>query len=107
MIEFRAITLDWDNIAWSECKKRLDFISKDRNDIEEIKIFNSPLCDGYHIYIYFKDYIKWNNILLLRRRYKDDGNRIVIDIFKDKKEIMMRMFRYKIRNGYKYKEIEL
>ena len=58
MIEFRAISLDWDNIAWSECKKRLDFISKDRNDIEEIKIFNSPLCDGYHIYIYFKDYIK-------------------------------------------------
>ena len=104
MIEFRAITLDWDNIAWSECKKRLDFISKDRNDIEEIKIFNSPLCDGYHIYISFNKWLKWNEIMRLRQRWKDDPKRIEIDLFKVRAETKMIMFRAKTRGGYKHKE---
>ena len=102
--DFKIITLDWDNIAWTECKKRLRFIIRDRSDIEQIEVYSSPLCDGYHIYISFNKWLKWNEIMRLRQRWKDDPKRIEIDLFKVRAETKMIMFRAKTRGGYKHKE---
>ena len=103
--EFRVITLDYDNIAWNECFERIYFIMNDRKDIESIKVYSSPLHDGYHLYVYMTDYIQWNEIMRLRQRWKDDGKRIEIDLMKTLPETKMIMFRSKTRKGYKFNEI--
>ena len=103
--EFRVITLDYDDIAWKECFERIYFIMNDRKDIVKLQVFNSPLHDGYHLYVYMIDYIQWNEIMLLRRRWKDDGRRMTIDLMKTIPETKMIMFRSKTRKGYKFNEI--
>jgi len=103
--EFRVITLDYDDIAWKECLKRIYFIMNDTTDIEKIKVYSSPLHDGYHLYVYMHDYIQWKKIMYLRRRWKDDGIRMTIDLMKTRPETKMIMFRSKTRKGYKYNEI--
>ena len=103
--EFIIITLDYDKIAWTECKKRIDFILNDHKDILDIDVYSSPLNDGYHLYVYMTDYIQWNEIIRLRQRWKDDGKRIEIDLMKTLPETKMIMFRSKTRKGYKYNEI--
>jgi len=103
--EFRVITLDYDDIAWKECFERIYFIMNDRKDIVKLQVFNSPLHDGYHLYVYMTDYIQWNEIMLLRRRWKDDGRRMTIDLMKTIPETKMIMFRSKTRKGYKFNEI--
>ena len=103
--EFRVITLDYDDIAWKECFERIYFIMNDRKDIERLQVFNSPLHDGYHLYVYMTDYIQWNEIMRLRQRWKDDGKRIEIDLMKTLPETKMIMFRSKTRKGYKFNEI--
>lgn len=102
--EFKIITLDYDNIAWKECKKRIDYILT-FECVKSIKVYNSPLLDGYHLYVLLYDWLKWETIILARQVWKDDGKRIEIDLMKDRPEIMMIMFRSKTRHGYKYKEI--
>jgi len=102
--EFKIITLDYDNIAWKECKERIDYILN-YEFVESIKVFSSPLLDGYHLYVLTDDYLSWKQIIRLRQDWKDDGKRIEIDLMKDRPEIMMIMFRSKTRKGYKYKEI--
>ena len=102
--EFKIITLDYDDIAWKECKKRIDYILS-FNCVKSIKVYNSPLLDGYHLYVMLDDYVSWKSIIHLRQIWKDDGQRIEIDLMKDRPEIMMIMFRSKTRHGYKYKEI--
>jgi len=102
--EFKIITLDYDNIAWKECKKRIDYILT-FECVKSIKVYNSPLLDGYHLYVLLYDWLKWETIILARQVWKDDGKRIEIDLMKDRPEIMMIMFRSKTRKGYKYKEI--
>jgi len=102
--EFKIITLDYDNIAWKECKKRFDYVLT-FDFVKSIKVYNSPLMDGYHLYVMLEDYISWKTIIGLRQKWKDDGKRIEIDLMKDRPEIMMIMFRSKTRHGYKYKEI--
>ena len=103
--EFRVITLDYDDIAWKECFERIYFIMNDRKDIVKIQVFNSPLHDGYHLYVYMTDYIEWNEIIRLRQRWKDDGKRIEIDLMKTLPETKMIMFRSKTRKGYKFNEM--
>ena len=102
--EFKIITLDYDNITWKECKKRFDYVLT-FDFVKSIKVYNSPLMDGYHLYVMLEDYISWKSIIELRQWWKDDGRRIEIDLLKDRPEIMMIMFRSKTRHGYKYKEI--
>jgi len=103
--EFRVITLDYDDIAWKECFERIYFIMNDRKDIVKIQVFNSPLHDGYHLYVYMTDYIQWNEIIRLRQRWKDDGKRIEIDLMKTLPETKMIMFRSKTRKVYKFNEM--
>ena len=103
--EFITITLDYDKIAWTECKKRIDFILNDHKDILDIDVYSSPLNDGYHLYVNMTKYMKWNEIMRLRRRWHDDGKRIIIDLMKTRNETKMIMFRSKTRHGYKFNEI--
>ena len=77
----------------------------DRKDIQKIKVYSSPLHDGYHLYVYMIDYIQWKKIMYLRRRWKDDGKRIEIDLMKTIPETKMIMFRSKTRKSYKFNEI--
>ena len=102
--EFKIITLDFDNITWKECSKRRDYILT-FDFVKSIQVFNSPLNDGYHLYVMLDHWMKWNRIIELRQLWKDDGQRIEIDLMKDRPETMMIMFRSKTRHGYKYKEI--
>ena len=102
--EFKIITLDYDNITWKECKKRFDYVLT-FDFVKSIKVYNSPLMDGYHLYVLTDDYLSWKQIIRLRQDWKDDGKRIELDLMKDRPEIMMIMFRSKTRHGYKYKEI--
>tara|TARA_R100001086_G_scaffold224153_1_gene142018 strand:+ start:499 stop:837 length:339 start_codon:yes stop_codon:yes gene_type:complete len=102
--EFKIITLDYDDIAWKECKERIDFILQS-NYVKSIKVFSSPLGDGYHLYVMLHQYMEWNLIMRLRRKWKDDGQRVMIDLMKERPEVMMIIFRSKTRKGYKYKEI--
>ena len=43
--------------------------------------------------------------MYLRRRWKDDGIRMTIDLMKTIPETKMIMFRSKTRKGYKFNEI--
>ena len=103
--EFKIITLDYDNIAWKECKRRITGILETYTCVKSIKVFSSPLGDGYHLYCMLDHWMKWKEIIELRQSWKDDGKRIELDLLKDRPEIMMIMFRSKTRYGYKYKEI--
>jgi len=101
---FLLIKLDWDNIAYYTCKKRINEIIKYKV-VKSIQIFESPKGDGYHIYIKenyplsFKEKIHYRNI------WKDDGKRVNIDLLKIGNEPTDVMFKYKIQRGIKYKEI--
>jgi len=106
-VAFKIISLDYDNIAWKECKKRIDFIKNDRKDIKHIFVMSSPLLDGYHVYIHFNNPLEWNEVIYLRNRWKDDGKRLVIDIQKTIPQTMMISFKSKSRNGYRYMEIPM
>ena len=69
--EFKIITLDYDNITWKECKKRFDYVLT-FDFVKSIKVYNSPLMDGYHLYVMLEDYISWKTIIELRQWWKDD-----------------------------------
>ena len=76
------IKLDYDSIAFSTLMKRIDFIKK--NPItKSIKIFQSPSLDGFHIYIIPTKELTWNEKIYYRKLFKDDGQRIVLDLLKD------------------------
>ena len=44
------LKLDYDYIAYTELKKRVEFIKK-HEIVKSIKIYQSPSCNGYHLYI--------------------------------------------------------
>jgi len=96
---WKLITLDWDKFAWNKAYKIIKFIMKDRSDIKKIKVCASPNLDGYHIYIYFDHWLDWQEVLQLRRRYKDDSKRLINDLFKTNRAEKMIMFSDK--NGKK------
>ena len=93
--KWKIITLDWDKFAWHKAYEIIKFILNDRKDIEKLKVYSSPNLDGYHIYIYFDHWLLWNEVLHLRRRYKDDSMRIINDFFKTVSSEKMVMFRDK------------
>ena len=79
-----------------------------RPNISDVnKIYSSPNLDGYHVYIHFIKSLDWNKVIYLRNRWKDDGNRVVIDIQKTIPQTMMISFKSKSRNGYRYFEIPM
>ena len=97
------IKLDWDNIAYHSCMKRINEIKKDKV-VNSIKIFESPKGDGYHIYIKENYPLTFEQKIHYRKIWKDDGKRIQIDLAKVGREPRDVIFKYKIKRGIKYSE---
>ena len=73
------IQLDWDGIAFSLAKQRLNKIKK-MKPVKGYQIFESPRGDGYHVYISLKKPVSEKDSYKLRQFWKDDGNRIIMDV---------------------------
>ena len=102
--ETKLIGLDWDNIAYSIAKERVDFILK-YDFIDYIDLFESPNGEGYHARIYTKYPIPYEQRLRYRQQWKDDGRRIVTDLLKADSSPKEVLFNCKIYNGQEHKEI--
>ena len=100
----KLIGLDWDNIAYSIAKERIDFILK-YDFIDYIDLFESPNGEGYHARIYTKYFIPYEQRLRYRQQWKDDGRRIVTDLLKADSSPKEVLFNCKIYNGTEHKEI--
>ena len=97
------IKLDYDSIAFDTLMKRIDFIKK--NPItKSIKIFQSPSLDGFHIYIIPTKELTWNEKIYYRKLFKDDGQRIVLDLLKDE-QLKDVIFQLRIKKGMIFREI--
>ena len=97
------IKLDYDNISFSTLNKRVDFI-KNNPITKSIKIFQSPSLDGFHIYIKPTKELTWNEKIYYRKLFKDDGQRIVLDLLKKEQEKDV-LFQMRMRKGIIVKEI--
>ncbi len=95
-----VFVLDWDNIALNEAIKRIVFIMNHKA-IESIYLYESSTQKGYHISIKTYWYINPTFIFYLRRIWKDDGNRLIEDIFNKKAIFRDVAFEYKIIKGVK------
>ena len=71
----RLFTLDWDDITTRELEGRLREIA--RHPMVKSVSFRSSANSGYHIQVRTYEEVE---ILRLRRRFRDDGRRIVNDI---------------------------
>jgi len=90
------ITIDYDNIAYTELMSRIEFI-KNNLITKSIKIYQSPSCDGYHLYIETTRRLNFSQRVQYRKLFKDDGQRIVFDLLKDEqcKEVLFSQRRNK------------
>jgi hypothetical protein len=97
------IKLDYDNISFSTLNKRIEFI-KNNPITKSIKIFQSPSCDGFHIYIKPTKELTWNEKIYYRKLFKDDGQRIVFDLLKYEqcKDVLFSM---RVKKGVRFREI--
>ena len=73
------ITLDWDNIAYSEAIRRLRHIMVDKF-VQTIELRASPSLDGFHVYITSDNEGGIGKTWRDRRTWQDDGNRLVQDV---------------------------
>ena len=72
----KYITLDWDNISIDEAKRRVYFILMEHPDLQEL-VLSLSATKGFHCRVTFNYHV---HNASLRRRYKDDGRRLVNDI---------------------------
>ena len=92
--------LDWDDITFSECKRRITLL-KAYPIVREIELRASAMS-GFHI-ILSCDNVNPKRVLYLRRIWKDDGNRLVKDVL-DSGYHRDVMFRYKVIAGFTWYE---
>ena len=59
---------------------------------------------GYHIYIIPTKELTWNEKIYYRKLFKDDGQRIVLDLLKDE-QLKDVIFQLRIKKGMVFKEI--
>ena len=72
------IRLDWDDITYAECKERISQIKED-SQVRQIRLLFSPRS-GFHILVFSYFHMPIQAIWTLRRKWRDDGNRLVQDI---------------------------
>ena|SRR3990167_5779784 len=87
------ITLDWDNINYEEAARRVCKILA-FSSVQSLEIRTSPSLGGFHIYIETHP-INEAMQISLRQRWKDDGRRILGDLFAPKAVYRNVMFVYK------------
>ena len=97
------LKLDYDYIAYTELMRRVKFIRADPI-FKSIKIMQSPSCNGYHLYIETTRELDWNETIQYRKMFKDDGQRIVLDLLKDE-QLKDVLFSLRYNKGIITKEI--
>lgn len=88
-----VITLDWDNISYQTCARRIAFMLNNPL-IETIELRVSPSLDGFHCYV--ECFIENPSaVFRLRRDWKDDGIRVCTDFASPRAIYRNVMFVYK------------
>ena len=99
-----SLFLDWDRLAWSECKRRIDII-KENLTVKKILVFQSASMDGYHILIEFYMEPGKARLFYLRRIWKDDPFRLAKDMAAPRALYRNVLFVYKHNGQMKSNEI--
>ena len=99
----KYITLDWDNIGIDEEKKRIDLICKEHPNFTRLVLSFSP-TKGWHCRVNFNYFV---HNASLRRRYKDDGRRLVNDLLNRDNHAHNILWTRKVIQGKVYKSQEL
>ena len=97
------LKLDYDYIAYTELMRRVEFIKKD-SIFKSIKIMQRPSCNGYHLYVETTRELNWNETIQYRKMFKDDGQRIVLDLLKEE-QLKDVLFSLRYNKGIITKEI--
>ena len=87
--------LDWDDISFNECKRRISTIMK--SSLVQALELRLSATSGFHIIVSCENLSK-EGIYRLRRIWKDDGRRLVADIL-DRGFHRDVLFRYKVIAG--------
>ena len=90
------IRLDWDDISFNECKRRISVIMKS-SLVRELELRLSA-TSGFHIIVSLTHQLCHDGYFYYRRIWKDDGNRLVKDLLDSgcHRDVM---FRYKVIAG--------
>ena len=83
MFNPQQVRLDWDKIAYTTALKRIEVIKKN-SAVMDIELRESPSGNGYHTIIGMGFSLNPTFIWRLRRAWKDDGFRLVKDVFSRK-----------------------
>jgi len=83
--------------------RRVEFIKKDPI-CRTIQIYQSPSCNGYHLYISTTRKLNFSQRIQYRKLFKDDGQRIVFDLLKDE-QLKDVLFSLRYNKGIITKEI--
>lgn len=92
------IKLDYDNIAFEELEKRVEFILKDPL-VLDIEIYQSTSLDGYHLYVKTCKGLSFLQKIPYRQKWKDDGKRIEFDLLKDDEKLKDVLFSKRLIKG--------
>ncbi len=95
-----VIRLDWDDISFSECKRRISLIMK-YSIVKSLELRLSA-TSGFHIIV--SCYNNNFNPFYLRRIWKDDGRRLVGDMLDAGAPYRDVMFQYKVIGGFTWYE---
>ncbi len=80
MFNPQQVRLDWDKISYHVAVRRIIKIKKNKA-VAAIELLESPSGNGYHVLIDMGFSLDPTFIWRLRRAWKDDGNRLVKDVF--------------------------
>ena len=99
MFNPQQVRLDWDKIAYSTAMKRIEKIKKN-SVVMAIELRESPSGNGYHVLIGMAYSLNPTFIWRLRRAWKDDGFRLVKDVFNRKpyRDVLFQSKRFR-KNG--------
>ena len=102
------LELDWDKISINEAYDRIELL-KNYDVIESIELRQSA-TNGYHVYVKLYRDMEQDEIFRLRRSWKDDGKRLMMDCFwrlNNNKNNSNVMFQSKRINGLLWYELPL
>ena len=94
------ICLDWDLIALAEALERIERI-KLNNTIKQITLYESASQKGYHCICETYYYMNPTLVYILRRAWKDDGDKLVEDVMYKSAPFREVLFSYKVIKGLK------
>ena len=100
------ICLDWDLIALPEALKRIEKI-KLNNTIKQITLYESASQKGYHCICETYYYMNPTLVYILRRAWKDDGDKLVEDVMYKSAPFREVLFSYKVVKGFKLSRIKM